>query len=112
MNNSNEGQFKKIDIIAWVGIGLVTIGAFFLTYYYNLSAPIKAIVWIAWLLITLLLAYLTQKGKQVVAFAQEAKVELQKVVWPTREETVQTTSIVMLMVAVTGFTLWGVDTIM
>ena len=39
----------------------------------------------------------------------EAKAELLKVVWPTRQETIQTTSIVMIMVAVTGFILWGID---
>ena len=42
-------------------------------------------------------------------FAKEAKIELRKVVWPTRQETIQTTSIVMVMVAVTGFILWGID---
>ena len=42
-------------------------------------------------------------------FAKEAKLELQKVVWPTRQETIQTTSIVMVMVAITGFVLWGID---
>ena len=40
---------------------------------------------------------------------KEAKIELQKVVWPTRQEAVQTTSIVMVMVTITGFVLWGID---
>ncbi|WBV68853.1 preprotein translocase subunit SecE [Legionella pneumophila] len=58
------------------------------------------------------LGYLTTTGKRVFAFAQEAKVELLKVVWPTRQETIQTTTIVMVMVGLTGFILWGVDSIM
>ncbi len=55
---------------------------------------------------------MTTAGKQVFKFAQESKVELLKVVWPTRQETIQTTTIVIVMVAVTGFILWGVDSVM
>lgn len=97
------------ELVLWLGIVLLTILAFFGTYYYNFSSPIKVLIWIGWLLSTGLLAFFTSKGKQVFLFAKEAKVELQKVVWPTRQETIQTTSIVMVMVTVTGFVLWGID---
>jgi preprotein translocase subunit SecE len=59
--------------------------------------------------LTLGFGFLTVQGKQVFSFGKEAKLELQKVVWPTRQETIQTTSIVMVMVALTGFILWGID---
>lgn len=65
-----------------------------------------------WLLLALFFGYMTSSGKQVFKFAQESKVELLKVVWPTRQETIQTTTIVIVMVAVTGFILWGVDSVM
>ncbi|KTC97644.1 preprotein translocase subunit SecE [Legionella erythra] len=91
---------------------MLTAGAFFVTYYYSYSAPVKIIIWIGWLVGCAILAFFTNKGRQVFEFANEAKVELQKVVWPSRQETVQTTSIVMIMVAVTGFILWGVDSAM
>ena len=45
-------------------------------------------------------------------FVKEAKVELLKVIWPTRQETIQTTAIVMIMVALMGFILWGIDSVM
>jgi preprotein translocase subunit SecE len=67
------------------------------------------LVWIGWLVATLAIAFFTEKGKEVFAFAKEAKIELEKVVWPTRQETIQTTTIVMVMVMVTGFVLWGID---
>ncbi len=60
----------------------------------------------------LMFTYMTTVGKQLFEFAQEAKAELLKVVWPNRQETVQTTTIVMVMVGVTGFILWGIDSIM
>lgn len=112
MNSSNVDQTNIKDIFSWIAIAIVTAGAFFCTYYYNFSGPILSIVWLSWFVLSLLLAYTTSKGKEVYQFAREARIELLKVVWPTRQETVQTTTIVMVMVTVTGFILWGVDSLM
>ncbi|MBA3536061.1 MAG: preprotein translocase subunit SecE [Tatlockia sp.] len=109
MKNSNISKMNFKEIILWFGIALVAILAFSGTYYYKFTGPIEALIWIGWFVLTLLLAFFTTSGKKVFEFAKEAKIELQKVVWPTRQETVQTTSIVMVMVAVTGFVLWGID---
>jgi preprotein translocase subunit SecE len=109
MNNANNSKMNLKEIILWLGVGLVLVLALFATYYYDFSAPIKALIWILWFVITALLAFFTNPGKKAFEFAKEAKIELQKVAWPTRQETVQTTSIVMIMVAVTGFVLWGLD---
>lgn len=112
MKSSNENQGKMKDIMSWLAIILATAGAFVCTYYYTFTGPIQSIIWLAWLILILFLGYLTTTGKRVFEFAQEAKVELLKVVWPTRQETIQTTTIVMVMVGLTGFILWGVDSIM
>ncbi len=112
MKSSNENQSTTKNILSWMSVVLITAAAFFCTYHYTFSGPIQSIIWLAWLLLTLFLAYLTSVGKQVFKFAQESKVELLKVVWPTRQETIQTTTIVIVMVAVTGFILWGVDSAM
>ena len=67
------------------------------------------LTWILWCALTLLLMYFTTPGKNLYVFVNESKIELQKVVWPSRQETVQTTLIVMAMVAITGIVLWAVD---
>ncbi|RMX00940.1 preprotein translocase subunit SecE [Legionella jordanis] len=112
MNTSSDSKMKLKEIALWFGILLITILAFFGTYYFDFSAPIKAIIWISWFILAAVLGFFTSKGKEVFAFAKSAKIELQKVVWPSRQETVQTTSIVMAMVAITGFVLWGIDSAM
>ncbi|TAL62308.1 MAG: preprotein translocase subunit SecE [Legionella sp.] len=112
MNSSNTGHFKLKDAFSWLAIALITVGAFICTYYYHFSGPIQAVIWIGWFVLTLLFGYMTTKGQEVFQFAQEAKIELLKVVWPTRQETIQTTTIVMVMVTLTGFILWGVDSMM
>lgn len=110
MNSNMEEKYKKItEILSWAGVAVITLLAFLGKYYYQFSAPIQAIMWVCWFVFSLLLMYFTAKGKQVFLFAQESRLELLKVVWPARNETVQTTMIVMTMVAVTGFVLWAVD---
>ncbi|KTC77950.1 preprotein translocase subunit SecE [Legionella brunensis] len=112
MKNSSDSKLNFKEIVLWLGILLITIFAFLGTYYFDFTGPIKAIIWIGWFVLVAVLGFFTSKGKEVFAFAKDAKIELQKVVWPTRQETIQTTSIVMIMVAVTGFVLWGVDSAM
>jgi preprotein translocase subunit SecE len=109
MKNLNEKQYNMKDSFSWIAIALITVLALFASYYFNFSGPIKAVIWIGWLILFLLLGYTSTQGKQIFEFFKEAQIELLKVVWPTRQETVQTTSIVMVMVTVTGFVLWGID---
>lgn len=100
---------NKIDILLWSLVLLITLAAFVSQYFFHFAGPIKALVWLGWLIAVLAISFFTAKGQKVYYFATDAKNELQKVVWPKRQETIQTTSIVMVMVVVTGFLLWGVD---
>jgi len=51
----------------------------------------------------------TAVGSSAVAFTRGSVVEVRKVVWPTRKETVQTTMMVMAMVIVVGIIMWVFD---
>jgi preprotein translocase subunit SecE len=51
----------------------------------------------------------TSIGKSVWLFILEAKQEVRKVVWPTREETMRTTLLVFAMVTIVGLILWFLD---
>ncbi len=51
----------------------------------------------------------TDVGGGALAFTRGAVVEVRKVVWPTRKETIQTTIMVMAMVVVVGIILWVFD---
>jgi preprotein translocase subunit SecE len=57
----------------------------------------------------LALAWFTQPGKQFVVFSRESLKEVQKVVWPTRKETIQTTAAVFAFVVVMAVFLWISD---
>jgi len=58
------------------------------------------------------IAATTIKGKAAISFAREARLEIRKVVWPTRQETMQTTLVVLAVSIVMALVLWGIDGIM
>jgi len=55
------------------------------------------------------LAATSTPGREFFVFSQEAVVEVKKVVWPTRKETVQTTATVFAFVVVMALFLWVSD---
>jgi len=54
----------------------------------------------------------TEVGRTVWRFSADARTEVRKVVWPTRQETVQTTLTIFIAVLVTALFLWGVDSLL
>lgn len=94
----------------WLMIVILT--ALVLVFNYKLtsiSTPIKSIVWILWLVASLAIAFFTQLGQKGISFFKESKIELLKVVWPSRQETMQMTIIIMVVVSIISILLWGVD---
>ncbi len=55
------------------------------------------------------IAWTSSYGRDFLAFAREAVVEVKKVVWPTRKETMQTTAAVFAFVVVMAVFLWVSD---
>ncbi len=54
-------------------------------------------------------AWISAPGREFAAFAGEAYDEVKKVVWPTRKETIQTTTAVFAFVVVMAVFLWLTD---
>ena len=51
-------------------------------------------------------------GSEFRRFVELARIELRKIVWPTRQETLQTTLVVFLFVAVAGAFFWALDLVL
>ena len=108
--NQEEGQ---LDWLKWlIAVALLLAGLVGNHYYSEVSMPIRTIAWMAVLAIACFVASKTQKGRWVVEFFRDSRMELRKVVWPTREETVQTTMVVAVMVIILALILWGMDGIL
>ena len=51
----------------------------------------------------------TAKGRQGLEFVKESRFELRKVVWPNRQETTQTTLVIIFFVIIMGIFFWLLD---
>ena len=80
--------------------------------YYLLAANsivLRLLAVVAGIVAGIVAAWTTASGQQFLAFAREALVEVRKVVWPTRKETIQTTAAVFAFVVVMAVFLWVSD---
>lgn len=59
-----------------------------------------------------ILAVQTSQGARFWSFLKSAKNELMRVVWPTKQETVRMTAIVIAIVIILALFLWAVDSIL
>jgi preprotein translocase subunit SecE len=92
-----------------VAVMLVVAG---IAGYYWLSANsilLRILAVVAGIVAGVAVAWASAPGREFVAFAREALVEVKKVVWPTRKETVQTTTAVFAFVVVMALFLWVSD---
>ena len=53
----------------------------------------------------------TERGREMFGFVREADVERRKVVWPTRQETLQTTLIVLVITVIVAILLFLMDSL-
>ena len=51
----------------------------------------------------------TERGRILWKFIQGSRVEIRKVIWPTRTEAMQTTLTVFVFVLILGIFFWGLD---
>ena len=99
-----------MDALKWIVTIALLAGAVVGNYMFeDQSALLRAIGVVIAIAAGLGVASQTLKGRVFIAFAKEAKLEVRKVVWPTRQESVQTTFIVMIATVITAFVLWGLD---
>jgi len=86
---------------------LVGIGAFY--WYDEQALPLRVGMVVVGLLAAAGLAWLSWYGREFWQFALASRIELRKVVWPSRDETVKTTYVVFIFAIVMGLFFWGLD---
>ena len=98
------------DQLKWSTVAVLLAGAVVAFYYFgDQSLLLRVIGLIAVGGIAAAVAFQTERGREAWEFMRESRTELRKVVWPTRKETLQTTLIVIAVVALTAVILWIFD---
>jgi len=99
-----------MDNAKLVGSVLLIVAGIYAFYYFEAySALLRVSGLLALGAIAVAIAYQTAIGQRIWQFALDSRMEVRKVVWPTRQETLQTTLVVFIMVLIMGVLLWLFD---
>ncbi|HET7176047.1 MAG TPA: preprotein translocase subunit SecE [Gammaproteobacteria bacterium] len=90
-------------------IALVIGGLFAYYWFENQAWYLRGAYVVGGVVAALLLAWQTAIGRNTLAFILSSRNEVRKMVWPTREETLQTTLAVIVVVLITGVLMWLLD---
>ncbi|WP_299011139.1 preprotein translocase subunit SecE [uncultured Shewanella sp.] len=113
MTTNTESQSNSLDILKW-GIVIVLLAAAIVgnQMFDQVSVVVRALGVIVAFAVAGFIALQTVKGKQALAFARESQIEVRKVIWPTRQEALNTTFIVLAATGILALILWGLDAVL
>ncbi len=112
MTANTEEKVYRFDALKWLLVFVViAIGVVGNSYFSAESILYRALGLLVLAAVAVVIALQTAKGVAISDVVRGALVELRKVVWPTRQETNQTTMIVLVVVFVMAIILWLLDTL-
>jgi len=106
-----EETGSRLDTVLLIGAIVLLIGG--MVVYYAFTAELSKLPRMAIMLGSIVAAvaivYRTAVGRDLWTYIQGSRVELRKVVWPTRQESLQTTLIIAVFVIIVALLMWGLD---
>ncbi len=110
MVTKTEQTTSAIDTFKLMTAVLVLIAGVVGFYYFeDESQLLRVLGMLAVAVVAFLIAATSEPGRRGLGFVKDARIEVRKVVWPTRQETVQTTIAVLFMVILVAIMLWLFD---
>jgi len=104
---------RMLDHLKWAVVAALVAGGVVGNWYFqeqSLLARVLALLALA--VVAGFAALQTERGQALWNLAREARREIRRVVWPTRQVTTQTTFIVVALVLVFALILWGLDSLL
>lgn len=113
MSTETKASNSTLDVVMWL-LSAAFLAAAVVGNYMYADAPLlyRVLGVVALMLACLGSALVTSHGKAFTSLLKEANIERRKVVWPTRQETTQTTLMILAVVVVMAILLWGLDTLL
>ncbi|MGQ9660313.1 MAG: preprotein translocase subunit SecE [Thermochromatium sp.] len=113
MSSRAETDTAGLDFLKLGGAVLLLVGGILAFYYFSEVSVLLRVI--ALLVVSggaAAIAFQTERGRALWQFISDSRMEVRKVVWPTRQETLQTTLVVVVMVLLLGIVLWLFDMIL
>jgi len=110
----SERQASGVDYAILVSAVAIVAGGIFAFYHFenNWATWVRVLTFAGAFIAGVGIAFVSTPGRQLLAFINEAIIEMRRVVWPTRQETTQTTIIVVIAVIIVGILLFILDWIL
>ena len=104
---SESGVLDILKLLA--AAGLLVGGLYGYYYYIELSQPLRVLMVLGGLAAGFGLGMTSTQGRRLWAFVQGSRIEIRKVVWPTKQETTQTAIAVFVCTLIMALFFWGLD---
>lgn len=105
--DTGPSAFDKLLLVVAIAMIIGGIVAFY--YFPELPTVVRALVVIVATVAGITTAMMTTPGKELWHFIVGSRIEVRKMVWPNRQETMQTTMAVIVFVLVMGVFFWVLD---
>ncbi len=110
MNSKTETGPNVFDTIKLIVAAAVLVAGVVAYYYFDTESLLVRVVGVlAALAVAIVIAYQSTQGKDLWRFIQSSRGELRKVIWPNRQETMQTTLTVFVFVLIMGVFFFFLD---
>ncbi len=104
------GESGILDIIKLLfAAGLLVGGLYSYYYFLEVALPLRVLMVLGGLAAGITAAMTSTQGQRLWAFIQGARIEIRKVVWPTKQETTQTAIAVFVFTLIMALFFWALD---
>ena len=111
MESQSEGTASRLDTLLLCAAVALLTGAMIAFYYFDgrLDLLVRLAILFGGSALGIALGYRTSTGRVVFSYLTGARTELRKVAWPSRQESIQVTLMIVLVVLVVALLMWGLD---
>ncbi|MDH3350402.1 MAG: preprotein translocase subunit SecE [Gammaproteobacteria bacterium] len=109
--HTQTSESGALDIVKLVIAAAVIVGGLYSYYYYEfeLALPIRVLIVLGATGIGIAIGMMSTQGQRLWHFIQGSRVEIRKVVWPTKQETTQTAIAVFVFTLIMAVFFWLLD---
>jgi preprotein translocase subunit SecE len=107
---TETSESGALDILELLVAAVVLVGGVFGYYWYlEWMLALRVLLVLGGLAACIGVAATSTQGRRVWAFIQGSRIEIRKVVWPTKQETTQTAIAVFIFTLVMALFFWALD---
>lgn len=108
-----KSQVNWMDRLKWlVALSIFGYAIFFNGYFTEIAFLYRVLAVVGLIGLGVVVLAFTQFGVNTLKLMSESRLELRRVVWPTRMETTQTFLVVFVAIIVLALILWGLESLL